>query len=172
MSTTEIGNLVLYILILVTMLVGLFGLLIPIIPGITIIWVAALAYGLIAGFNLAGGIVFGVITVLMIVGNFADNLLMGASARKTGASWISILVALVAGIVGTFVLPPVGGLLFALVGIFIVEYIRVRDWKKALESLRGMATGCGWSVAARFIIGLMMIAWWLIWAFVVPIYFP
>jgi uncharacterized protein len=167
---TDTGSLVLYILILVTMLVGLAGLLIPFIPGITIIWVAALAYGLISGFNWAAGIIFGVITILMIIGNFADNFLMGASARKTGTSWLSILVALVAGIVGTFVLPPFGGLLFALAGVFIVEWIRVRDWKKAFESLRGMATGCGWSVVARFIIGLIMIALWLIWAFVVPIF--
>ncbi len=151
----------------VIMAIGLFSLLFYIIPGLTIIWLAILVYGLVSGFNLASGILFGVITLLMIGGNLIDNLLMGSEARKTGASWISILVALVAGVAGTFLLPPFGGLLFAAIGILIVEWIRKKNLKDGLKSTGGILKGCGLSVVSRFLIGVVMIGLWGIWLWLI-----
>ena len=88
------------------MLVGLFGLVIPIFPGGVVIWLAALVYGLIFGFGDTGGWIFVVITILMIVSAGADNVLMGARARVAGASWRGILIGLSAGIIGTLSFPP------------------------------------------------------------------
>jgi uncharacterized protein YqgC (DUF456 family) len=164
----NIGEVALQVLTLTVMLVGLFSLLIPVIPGLVIIWVPALIYGLITGFDWAGGVLFGFITILMVVGNISDNLMMGAGARNKGASWISIAVALIAAIAGTLLWPPVGGFLAALVGVFLVELLRLKELRKAWESLRGMASGCGWSIVLRFIIGMIMIFWWILWAFFVP----
>lgn len=147
----------------VIMGIGLLGLLFYIIPGLTIIWLAVLVYGIVAGFNLWSGIVFGIITLLMIGGNLIDNLLMGAEAKKTGASWLSIIVALVVGVAGTFILPPFGGLLFAAVGILIVEWIRKRDLKEGAKSAGGILKGCGFAVVTRFGIGVLMIGLWVIW---------
>jgi len=164
----SIGQVALQALTLTVMLVGLFSLLFPIIPGLVIIWVPALIYGVITGFDWIGGVLFAFITILMIIGNISDNLMMGAGARQRGASWLSIGVALVAAIAGTIVWPPVGGFLAALVGVFLVELIRLKELRKAWDSLRGMASGCGWSIILRFIIGMVMIFWWILWAFFVP----
>ena len=117
----SIGQVALQVLTLTVMLVGLFSLLLPIIPGLVIIWVPALIYGLITGFDWIGGVIFSFITILMIIGNISDNLMMGAGARQKGASWLSVIVALVAAIAGTIIWPPVGGLLMALVGVFLVD---------------------------------------------------
>lgn len=149
--------------LIAVMAIGLVGLLFYIIPGLTIIWLAILAYGIVNGFTLGSGILFGVITLLMLGGNLVDNLTMGKEARKTGASWLGIIVALVAGIAGTFLLPPFGGLLFAAVGILIVEWIRKKDFKEGLKSTGGILKGCGVAVVARFLIGLLMIGLWAIW---------
>lgn len=73
-----------------------------------------------------------------------DNIMMGANARGSGASWLSIGVALLAAIIGSLLLPPFGGLLFGVAAIFLVEYLRIKDWRKALESTKGLALGCGW----------------------------
>ena len=151
----------------VIMAIGLFSLLFYIIPGLTIIWLAILAYGLVSGFNLASGILFGVITLLMIGGNLIDNLLMGTEARKTGASWVSIAVALLAGVAGTFILPPFGGLLFAAVGILVVEWIRKKNFKDGVKSTGGILKGCGLSVVSRFFIGMLMIGLWGIWVWII-----
>lgn len=147
----------------VIMGVGLLGLLLYIIPGLTVIWLAILAYGIVTGFTVRSGILFAVITLLMIGGNLIDNLFMSNEARKTGASWVSIVVALVAGIAGTFILPPFGGLLFAAVGILAVEWIRKKDLNEGLRSTGGILKGCGLAMITRFGIGVVMICLWLVW---------
>lgn len=150
--------------LIAVMAVGLIGLMFYIIPGLTIIWLAILAYGIVYGFNVWSGILFGIITLLMIGGNLIDNLMMGNEARKTGAGWPSIFVALAAGIIGTFVLPPFGGLLFAAVGILVFEWIRKKDFKEGLKSTGGILKGCGLSIVVRVLIGLVMIGMWGAWA--------
>lgn len=146
------------------MLVGLAVLLIPILPGLVIIWAAALGYGIFSGFGILGWIMFAILTILMIVGSFVDNVLMGTSAHKEGAPWWVILLALLGAIAGNFLLPIVGGVLAALLTLFLVELVRLRDSKKAFNSMKGMLVGCGWAVAIRFIIGLVMVGLWMIWA--------
>ncbi len=159
-----LGLATLQIAVLAVMLFGLFSLLLIVFPGLTIIWVAALAYGLAHGFTTGGGVLFAVITVLMLGGNVVDNITMGASARQTGASWLAIGIALLAGVIGSLVWTPLGGLAAALLGIFVVEYFRLRDWRKAVNSARGMVIGCGWSAFIRFGIGIAMILLWGAWA--------
>ncbi len=151
---------------LAVMLLGLAGLILVIFPGLNIIWLAALVYGLITGFDWVSGVLFAFITLIMLVGNLADNVLMSTEARQTGASWLSIGVALVAGLLGSLFFPPFGGLIAALLGLFIIEYIRIRNWRQAANSMRGMALGCGWVVVVRIFFGLVMIFIWGLWAFV------
>ena len=147
---------------LVIMLVGLFGLAIPILPGLVIIWVAALVYWIVTGFTLTSGILLAVITVLMVAGSLVDNVIMGATARQKGASWVAIGVALVLALVGSLVLPPFGGIIAALIGLFGVEYYRLKDWRKAMDSTKSMAVGCGWAALIRFSMGIVMILlWWI-----------
>ncbi len=153
-------------IILAFLLLGQAGTLIPLLPGLWIQWAAALVYGLVNGFDLSGGILFGVITILVLVGGIIDNVAMGASAKTSGASWLAIGAALIGGVAGSLILPPLGGLILAMGGIFLVEYLRIRDLRKAWDSTRGLAVGCGWGVALRFGFGLLVILAWLLWAFV------
>lgn len=147
------------------MLLGLVSLIIPIMPGLTIIWVAVLVYAFVTGLNWVTGILFAIITILMAVGGFVDQLFMGAGAKKSGAGWLAIVVAMVAGLVGSVIWPPLGGILLALLGIFVVEIIRVRDLRKAWDSARGMALGCGTAFFVRMGMGVVMILLWGLWVY-------
>ena len=149
---------------LIFMLVGLFGLIIPIFPGIIIIWLAVLVYGLVTGFTTLGWILFALITILLFVGVTIDNILMNAKAHKEGAAWSSLILGMLAGILGTFFLPPLGGIIAAPLVILLIEYLRQHDFTKALKTLRGLLIGWGMSFVARFFIGLVMIGLWLAWA--------
>jgi len=149
---------------LLVMLIGLFGLVIPIFPGGVVIWLAALVYGLVNQFNTLGIILFILITILMIAGALADNILMGAKARKEGASWWSLFWGFVGGLLGTIFFPPFGGLLGAPLLLYLSEYWRLRSIRQALRVTRGLLIGWGWSFLARFGIGLLMILLWGIWA--------
>ena len=150
---------------LVFMLVGLVGLIIPVFPGLVVIWLAALVFGLVTGFNTLGTVLFVLITLLMLVGAVIDNILMAALARQGGASWVSIILGMVAGLVGTILVPPIGGLIAAPAVILLLEYWHRRDWGKSWQATRGLVLGWGLSFLVRFGIGLLMVALWLVWAF-------
>ncbi|HSF83862.1 MAG TPA: DUF456 domain-containing protein [Anaerolineales bacterium] len=145
------------------MMVGLFLSIIPFFPGITVIWLAALLYGIITGFDTLGIVLFVLITIGMLVGISVDNILMGAGARRGGASWLTIAVGLVAGIIGTVIFPPFGGLIAAPLAIFLLEVLRNRQWRSGWRATRGLALGWGLSFLVRFAIGLVMIVIWLTW---------
>ncbi len=152
------------VVMLFGMLIGLAGMIVPIFPGVTVIWALALLHGIIFGFGGGGGWLFAVITVLAVVGWVIDNILMGGKARQGGARWSSIAIAFVAGFVGSIFLTPLGGIAAALFGLYLAEYSYRQDRAEALEVTKAMAIGWGWSFVARFSIGLVMIGLWAIWA--------
>lgn len=149
----------------VVMLIGIAGTVIPVLPGLVIIWLAALGYYIVIGFNGWAWFFFALQTIMMVVGSLIDNVLMGTAARKYGASWLAIGLALVAGVIASFILSPVGGLLIALLVMFLVEFLRLNDWKAAYESARGLFLGCGWGVIIRAALGVFMLILWAVWAF-------
>jgi len=157
-------NISVFALTQIVMLIGLFGSLIPIFPGPFIMWLAALGYGVLSGFDSVGVVIFIMISVLMIGGGLVDNLFMGAGARKGGAAWGTIIVALIAGVVGTILLPPFGGIITAPAAILLLEYLRLRDLNQAWLALRGLATGWGFSFVVRFGFGLVIMVLWWLWA--------
>ena len=157
----------LIIILALVQLVGLISLVIPILPGLVIIWIANLVYGITAGFTVWGWVIFAINTILMIVGSLVDNITMGASAKMTGASWLGVGLSLVAGVVGSMLFPPLGGLVAALIVLFVVEIIRLRDFKRAGNSTASMALGCGLAIIIRFAMGLVMIGLWSVWVFIV-----
>ena len=151
-----------FVLVQLFVLVGLFGLIVPIFPGLVVMWLAILGYGIAAGFSTLGIVLFVIITILMIFGSWIDNIMMGAGARKGGAAWLTILVSLAAGIAGTILLPPFGGIIAAPLSIFLLEWLRLKDVKKAWRALTGLTAGWGLSFVVRFAIGVvMMLLWWL-----------
>jgi uncharacterized protein YqgC (DUF456 family) len=154
-----------HILTVLTMLVGLFGLIVPIFPGNVVMWLATLTYGLIFGFGRLGGIMFAIITALMIAAVLADNVLMGAKAREKGADWGSIILALIAGVVGTIIFPPVGGLIAAPLVLYLAKLQRRRDAEEAKTVVKALLTGWGLAFIVRFGLGVMMFALWGIWAY-------
>jgi uncharacterized protein YqgC (DUF456 family) len=156
---------VVVVLSIATMVVGLFGLIIPIFPGNVIIWVAALVYGLVVGFGRVGAWLFVMITLLAIAGALTDNIMMAGKARQSGASWWSILVALLGGVIGTLVLPPIGGLIAAPLLLFGMEVYHHKDQDKAWKVTRGLLIGWGLAFIIRFIIGVFQIGLWVVWAF-------
>ena len=153
------------VLTVLTMLVGLFGLIIPIFPGNVVMWLAALVYGLVFGFGRLGAIIFAIITLLMLVAVVADNVLMGAKAREKGADWGSIVLALIAGVVGTMIFPPIGGLIAAPLALYLAELQRRRDAEEAMNVVKALLTGWGLAFIVRFGIGVVMFGLWGIWAY-------
>jgi uncharacterized protein len=162
MTDTEIGA---ALLALVIMGVGLAGVVVPVLPDVWLIWLGALVYGLLAGFDgWLGGVIMVLLSGLTLLGVVVDLGLGTAAAKKGGASWQAIAASLALALIGFFVLPPFGALIGAVLGLFGVEYVRRgHNAQEALTAVKHYVAGCGWSVVLRLGIGLVMIALWGVW---------
>ena len=73
---------------LLLLLIGLFGLIVPIFPGLAVMWLSALGFGLVKGFSTLGIWMFVLITLLAIAGSLVDNLLTTVGSRQGGGSLV------------------------------------------------------------------------------------
>jgi len=152
---------------LLVMLVGVAGIVVPVLPDVWLIWLAAAGYGLLRQplfDGWIGGVAMVFITLLCVAGLVADWVLSNAGAAQGGASWQGIVASFALGLLALPIFPPFGSLVGALLGLFLVEYFRHgKNHQKALEAVKGYAAGCGWSVVARLGVALLMIAIWGLW---------
>ena len=94
---------VVFWLAVIAMLVGLAGTVLPALPGIALIWITALIYGIVDRFTTLTPAVFAVITILAAIGLAADFFMTQAATRFTGASWQATIAGVIGGIVGMIV---------------------------------------------------------------------
>ena len=163
-----LGEALLQALTLGIMLVGLFGLLIPVFPGLLIIWLATLLYALLenAGHRMAWNdwVLFAMITVLMLAGSVIDNIIIARTMRGNAIPWMSIGFAFVASFFASVAFTPVIGILAAPLALFGAEWLRLRRGRMAFASARNYMVAWGWSFAAIFGIGILMVMLWILWA--------
>ena len=150
------------------LLLGLLGLIIPVFPGLTVMWIATLIYAIVQSANgLMGGIdwfLFALITILMIGGNVLDNIIIASKMRGHEIPWKNILLCYGVGIIVSLFFTPLAGLVASPLSLLGLEYLRFKDWKQARESAKVFMIGWGASFAARFGIGILMVIFWMLWA--------
>lgn len=148
------------------MAVGLAGTVVPFVPGLPLIWAAALGYGLAEGFGAPGWVAMAAISALMGAGILAKIVFPKRRADATGAPRSTILVGGIGGVIGFFVVPFVGLPLGALVGVLLAEQRRTSDWQSAWASTKQVAIGFGLGTLAEMSAGALMIACWVVWVLV------
>ncbi len=138
------------------MLVGLVGGLLPVLPGLPIIWGAALLYGLLTGFSniSVNFIIYWGIAVAAIV--LLQNLLQVFGAKRMGASWWGTIGAFIGLIIGIF-FGLAGLILFPLIGAVTFELLAGKSFKIAFKS--GIGTFVGFMVGAvlQIVVALVLI---------------
>jgi uncharacterized protein len=161
------SEVVLQTVTLFVLLIGLLGLLIPVFPALVVMWLATLFYALIENYlgrmSWIEWTLFALITLLMLVGSVIDNIIIARKMRGQSIPWSSIGLAFLAGILASIFLTPFIGMAASPLSLFGVEYIRLRDRKLAFTSAKTYMIAWGWSFAAVFGIGLLMIVLWLVW---------
>lgn len=134
----------LQLLVGLAILVGLAGIVIPVLPGSILIGLAVLVWAVTTG-TTAAWLVFAGCAVLLAAGATVTFFITTRRTRAAGVPQRSLIIAGLAGIVGFFVVPVVGLLLFFPLGLFLAEYVRIREpqaaWRSAVVGLK--ATGLG-----------------------------
>ncbi|MGD9047428.1 MAG: DUF456 domain-containing protein, partial [Anaerolineae bacterium] len=146
------------VLTAIAMLVGVIGTVLPVIPGTILIFVAALFYAFIEGFQTIGWPTLLVLGVLTVLATSADIWASSIGAKMGGASGWSVVVGLVASLVGFVVFNLLGAILGAVLGVLITEVLRVGDWRQALKAGSGWAIGWVLSTVFQLVTALIMVA--------------
>ena len=158
---TYVGE-VLAALVLLAMLAGLVGTIVPAFPGLVLVVGAALVYGAVEGWNVVAVVL---IVALFVAGTVAGVVLPSRAAGGAGAARSSLLLGAVLGVVGFFVVPAVGMPLGGALGIYLGERARTGAhapaWRATAATLKGFGIGALAQLAAGVLMVAVWVAWWL-----------
>lgn len=147
-------------LTLLAMALGLVGVLIPLVPGPLLIWLAAVGYFLVRGLTWESGVVLAALTVLMIAGSTTGLWLSSAGARRSGASGCAIAAAALAGLIGFLLFNVVGAILLPTATVLAIEFVRLRDIGQAGRVGRSYLVGWLLSTGIELLLAVLMVVLW------------
>jgi uncharacterized protein YqgC (DUF456 family) len=139
--------------------VGLVGIVVPVLPGSVLILGAVLLWAVSSG-TAAGWVVFAVATTILVVGGIVKYAVPGRGLRTAGVPTRTLVAGGLLGIVGFFVVPVVGLVLGFVLGVYLSELQRVgreRAWPSSLAALRA----AGLSLLIELAAGLLAAGTWL-----------
>lgn len=147
------GGIIALVVALVVMLVGLAGTFLPALPGIPLIWLAMLGYGVYEGFREMTP-AFLVVTFLVVAATqVAEHYARAWGARRFGAGRAGAWGAVIGSIVGLFFM-PLGLLLGPFLGAALFELFAGRSGGEAVRAGFGGLVGVLGSVVVNVVVAL------------------
>lgn len=144
-------------------LVGLIGIVVPILPGVILIFGAIAVWAFVTGGTTAWT-VLAVSTVLLVVSGVVKYTWPGRKLKEAGVPNRTLLLGGLAGIVGFFVIPVVGLFVGFVVGVYISELQRLPDNRQAWVSSKHAIKGVGLSILVELLGALLASGVWVIGA--------
>jgi uncharacterized protein len=143
-------------------LVGLVGIVVPVLPGSALILAAVVVWAAVAA-SPSGWLVCGLAAALLIVGGVVKYVVPGRRLRAGGVPNRTLVAGGLLGIVGFFVIPVVGLLVGFVAGVYLSELQRVgraRAWPSTSAAL----SAAGLSLLIELAAGLLAAVVWLVGA--------
>ena len=112
------------LLVGLAVLVGLLGIVVPILPGTLLILGAVVAWAVVVG-SPAGWITLGVVALLLGTGAVVKYAVPSRHLQAVGVPTRTVVVGGLLGVVGFFVVPVVGLLVGFVLGVYLSELQRV-----------------------------------------------
>lgn len=151
------------LLIALVMAVGLAGVLVPVLPGLLLVWGAGVAWAVLDGGGWVRWTVVAVLTVLMAVGTALGYLLPGRAAGGSATrSRATLLWAVLGGVVGFFVLPVLGLPIGFVLGVYAAEAVARRDLRSAVPATWIVLKAFGLGVLVQLGAGVLMVGTWAV----------
>ncbi len=139
--------------------VGIIGIIVPILPGMLLVWFTIVVYAWRTGFEIIGWPTLVFITIVALVAGLAQVWLPLLGAQKQGAAKRALFLGLVGAVVGTFLIPIplLGTVIGYAVGVFLGEYMKVRDINLAFKASLGGVAGWGVSTIVEIVAALVIL---------------
>ncbi|MET1087830.1 MAG: DUF456 domain-containing protein [Arthrobacter sp.] len=143
-------------------LVGVAGTIIPVLPGSFLIGLSLLAWAIWGGAGTAGWVVFAVGMVFVLAGMAASAVLTGRKLKEHRIPSRSVVVGLVAGVAGMFLIPVVGLFVGFAAGLLLSELVRTRDLGTAATTSWAALKATGLGMLAEFGLACLAASTWVI----------
>lgn len=135
--------------------VGLLGIVVPVLPGLLLVLAGVLLWAFLTGTGLAWGL-FAACVLVAAAGWTLQYLVPGRRMKERGVPTSTLFLAVVAAVVGFFVIPVVGALLFFVGAIFLVESARTHDRGIARTRTRHAVVAVAQSVGIELLAALVI----------------
>ncbi len=137
--------------------VGLVGIVVPVLPGTLLVLAGMLVFALASG-TTAGWVLLGLSVVVAAAGKGLQYLIPGRRMKERGVRTSTLVLAVLLGVVGFVVVPVVGAVVGFLLGIWLVELGRSRDGRQAWQRTRHAVVAVLHSVGIELLAGLVVAA--------------
>jgi uncharacterized protein YqgC (DUF456 family) len=141
-------------------LAGLFGVVLPVLPGALLVLAAILFWAVEVGTTTAW-LVFAAAALVIVVTQIAKYVFPGRRLAASGVPTSSLFAGALVGIVGFFAVPVVGLFLGFVVGVYVAEYQRLGSHASAWPSTKVALRAVGLSLAIEMFGALVAAAIWL-----------
>lgn len=151
-----------WMIVIILFILSFIALVIPIIPGVLLIWGAFLIYHLMLsdnGLSLWFWLVMTGFTLLLFVADFIANYYF---VHRLGGTKASHWGALVGMVIGMFIYPPIGLFTVPFVIVLLIELSYQKKMKEAARAALGALAGLLSGAIAKGLIQIVMIFLFLI----------
>lgn len=147
------------------LVVGVLGTIIPILPGSLLTIGTLLVWAWVLG-STASWTAALIGVALAVVGMSASAILTGRKMRREQIPRGPVIIGVIVGVVGMFIVPVVGLFLGFALGLLLAEYARRKDlsaaWRSSVEAMKSMGFGmllecaCASLAAFAFVVGAIV----------------
>lgn len=137
------------------MIAGVLGTVIPVLPGLPLIWGTMLVFGIVEGFERIDAGFLWLFLAVTVAAEVADHLARAWGARRYGAGRVGTWGALLGSIVGLFFL-PLGLVLGPFLGVLVAELLSGRTLDQSMRAGWGGLIGALGSIAVKLVVGVGM----------------
>jgi len=155
------------VLIGLIMAVGIVGTLVPVLPGLVLVWLAGLIWTIFDGADTTHWIIFSVMTAFFLVGIGLSFYLPAKSAKSDSSPKWTMLISTFFAVIGFFVIPIIGVAIGFIFGVFVCHLIASREFHKTLrttgKTLKALGLvslfqfACGIAIATSWALGLLLV---------------
>jgi uncharacterized protein YqgC (DUF456 family) len=133
----------------VFILIGIIGIVVPILPGMLLVWLTVLGFAWVMEFQIVTPWMLAVLTGIALITGTSSIWLPYLGAKSLGAAKRSVVLGFVGGIIGTFIMPLIGTIIGYALGIILGEMLKHRDLRVALKTSIGGVAGWGISTVVE-----------------------
>ncbi len=149
------------VLLGLVMAVGLVGVVFPVLPGLLLVAGAGLVWAIMSD-GVVPWVVFGVMMVVLVLGTIAKYALPGRTLKQSGAPTSTLVIGAIGAIAGFFLIPVVGLLVGAILGIYLGELRRLSDGRAAWRSTLTTAKAIGVGILIELAAGMVAAGIWVV----------